>query len=194
MNISRSDRRVLAIGAVAVATLLAAGRGIPALRMWGDAREQAALAAIANLSRTRRAIARGDDARQSVTRLHELERLRADSMLSVATPALADARLARVLAEVADEAGVELVAIQAVAGPQRQLPRGHHVVRGRARISGGFDAIAFFLAGVESATPRLVVRTLTLNQGDARPGLGAETVRAELVVEALAVTGAAARP
>lgn len=196
LTIGRRDRRTLGVGALAVGAIVAVGRGIPAWSHWeGDHRSgaAAALRRVALVEARQRTLgALADSARSRGARLDSLH----DALVGADSPAEAGARLASLVAEMADESGVQVVA----ATVQADTTYVAGVARVATRVSATCDVqgLADLLQRLEGGDVLLAVRELAVSQPDpAAPAGKPEMLHLELLVEGLtmrpAVRAAAAR-
>ena len=185
-TLSARDRRTLAIGVAAMGSIVALGRGLPALARWERGRVEAAAEARARLRdetvAARLLPALTDSLRARRARLDSLE-----GVLFVGTlPAEASAQLAAVLAEYAEAAQLKVVSVQM---RQDTARAGAPLLRVGARLVGAGDvtALAGLLQAIETDESPLAVRELTVSQSEpAAPDTRPEILRLELFVEGLA--------
>ncbi len=186
------DRKLLAIGACVIVPLLAARYALPAARDWIDVRTAAAS------ERLRSAAAAGEEARLYAPMRDSLaarRRRRAayDSMFVAARSASeAGAALANALGDLADNSAVRIVSIQvrpdtgSASAGTATLSRVSIRATGVADVSG----LTALLRDVEGGNTLMAIRELTVTQPEPTlPDSKAETLRFDLVVEALAIIG-----
>lgn len=184
-SISARDRRILAIGTIAIAAMFGTARGLPMLRQWqadriADARELLdRRAAVARAARTTPALR--DSLRAKAARLAALD----SSLLHAPSSYAAAAQLASVLDDIADESTVKVSAMQLRA----DSVRGNGVVHVFVRLSGVTDVIGLgdLMRAIDDGQTMLRLAELTITQ--AEPGAAPsqpEALRIDVVVEALA--------
>ena len=184
--ISRRDRRVLAIGAGAIALLLLVSRGIPAWRRWdADARAGAAefLRDEAEARTQVRILPALVDSAEA--RRNRLSRL-APSLLDGESAASAGATLASILTGAAARAGVRLGSVQVNADTASASTFTRVSVRADA--TGDLQGITEMLQSLETAPELLAVRELSITQPDAGgPPDRPESLQVDLTVQGLAL-------
>ncbi|HEU0013975.1 MAG TPA: type II secretion system protein GspM [Longimicrobium sp.] len=185
-RMSDRDRRVLVMGAIAIALMLLLTRGLPAWRRWDrDARaaaaEMAAEAARAEAG-VRRLPAALDSLQARKARLVAL----GQSLLDGDTPAAAGATLASLVTGAAARAGVQTGSVQV--RPDTTAGATFSRIRVSADGVGDLPAITRMLTLLEGAPELLAVRALAITQPDAGgPADRAESLRVEITVEGLAL-------
>jgi hypothetical protein len=193
MQVSKRDRRVLLIGAIAVTAILVGGRGVPALLAFtGEERRHAEEA-------TARA-ARSEWLAHNANALsHALERSRGElarhesAFVAGTTGNAASANLAQIVSDAVAESDARLGAIRADA--DSTVARGDvaHVVA-HASITGDLESIATVLRTLEQGPPVLVISELSIAATQPNvPHDQAEQLQAELVVDGLYLPSAGER-
>jgi hypothetical protein len=186
-HVSRRDRRVLVAGAVAVATLLAFGRGVPAYVGWRRA----------TLAEARDAVDAAATAAHSVAglkaRLDSLDARRtrfvalAPAVVEGRSPAAAAGTLASLVTGAAARAGVRVNSVQ----PRPDSAGDGVFTRVSVRVDavGDVYGLGAFLAALEGGPELLAVRELAINQPEpaATPDR-VEELRIEMTVDGLALT------
>ena len=182
---SLNVRRTLALGACALAAILLFTRGLPASRAWNQERYSIALELRHQLEKSKGGVLHLDDTRRIASTLRAFLSSTEAWLLRGTSDGLRNAALASILSAAADEAGVELTSVQ----PRPDVPRPGTLllISARANLSGDVESVMYFLAALEMGTRNLRVRELTLSQPDITIASSRlETLRAEIVVEALA--------
>lgn len=184
--IGERDRRVLAIGGLAVALMLGLGKGLPAWRAWKNAAVaratlQTGRAADAEAS-VRGLRARIDTVEARQRRLGEL----APALLDGTTPAASGASLSAILSGAAARAGVRLNSVQVVPDSVKE-GRTFLRVALHADATGDVAGVTRMLALLEGGPELLAVRDLVITQPDPAGAQGPEQLHAELTVEGLAL-------
>lgn len=182
--VSARDRRTLLTGLLSCATVLGAGRGIPYWHDWRDGARQRVLASTSALTHAEAVLA----SRSQIDRGKQearVQRVWADSLtLEGATAAAGAAELARMVSDVADSARAKVMSLQVRADTSLHSTTSRASVRLIAL--GDITGLTAMLEDLESGAPLLVVRELSVSQGepigaDERP----EQLRVEIVVEGL---------
>jgi hypothetical protein len=184
-SMSARDRRTLVIGGSVVGSLLAIGRGGPALLEWqasqrGSAQElgvelNAARAARAGLSRLR------DSLGAQRARVAELD----STMLGAETASAAAAQLASTLEDLADDAHVKVGALQLRADSASASPVTEVAVRLTA-VADVYGLLAL-MRSIEGGDLLLTIRELSVSQPDpGAPDGKPETLRVDMTVGGLA--------
>jgi type II secretion system (T2SS) protein M len=184
LGLSQRDRRTLAVGLCAVASLFTIARGVPALHSWEADRTAEAQSAGQQLAALRRGLrilsVLRDTLRSRQARVVALD----SSLLFGASPSAIAADLASALEDLADDNALKVTAMQL---------RSDTVVRAglarvEVRITGITDVtgLAGFLRAVEADATPLVVRDLSVSQpeptaGDAKP----EALRVDMLVASI---------
>jgi type II secretion system (T2SS) protein M len=184
-GISHRDRRTLIVGALSMGSIVAAGRGLPALRAWESSRTTAATEARDQLALAETGAGRLREVRDSATaRWRRLNALRSP-LLSGATPEAAASTLASLLEKLADEEGVD---VETVMLRPDSVVR-FDLVRVAVRLTAESDVegLLGFLFAVETQTEPLAIRELSVTQPEpaALPSKP-EALRFEVVVQTLA--------
>lgn len=181
-ELARRSRLVSVLGVVASVAVLA--RAGPALSRWNEEQQAHAARARRQVIELRAGLARRNEMQRLIAVQRELIDSRDEWLLAAEDSVVSDAALSAILEAAAEEAGVQLMAVQAVAGDSS---RGETVrLRARATVAGDLEAVMHFLAVLEDAPSRLAVREMMLAQPNVAIARSqAETMRVELVVEAL---------
>lgn len=158
----RSDGRTVIMGAVVIATILAAGRGIPAIVRWQRSSIQASRAEL----RARRNDA-GLASRLPVLR----DRRRGvgaltaglDSVeITAPTAVAAGARLMNVINELAQDAGVEVSSARLDERDREQSRRAAIGVQ----LDGGLEDLVVFLSTLEAGPPAMAVTDFSITSAN----------------------------
>jgi hypothetical protein len=185
LAVSARDRRTLILGGSAIGSLFALGRGLPALIRWQSTRIGEATAAVSDLMNAR-AGRRVLPALRDSVRAREARIAVIDStVVTGPTPSAAAARLASALEEMADEARVNVSAMQLVADSATAGGVTHVGVR----LTGVGDVYGLLalMRAVEGGEALLAVRELAISQADpAAPSAKAEALRIDMMVVGLA--------
>jgi hypothetical protein len=184
--ISARDRRVLAMGAGIITSLVALTRGIPAGLDWQRRTVLEATSMAADLAGARRSVrslpALRDSLRIRSNRLAALD----STLLSGPSSAAAAADLSSILENIAEDAGIRVSSFQI--GADSASPGWPNRVRVRVVGVGDVVALADFLRAVEGSGTPLVVRELVVAQPDPLgPASRPETLRLEILVESIAL-------
>ena len=185
VTVSSRDRRTLTIGVAVVCTLLTVGKGVPAWRRWADAQRANAIEHVRQLTISRQGVRQLVAMRDSTAvRTARVATLMEQLVVARSVPQAA-AALASVLAGDADWAGVKVFTLSV--RPDSAARNGFARVGVRVSAEGDVDGLTRYLRRVEADSLLLAVRDLTVNQPDpGAPDTKAETLRLELLVEALA--------
>lgn len=182
---SPRDRRTLAIGLVACASLVAIARGLPLWRSWlsESAAEAARLELAASFAES--GTMNGRAAAESLT-VRSARLLALDSALVDAeSPSNAAAYLSTLVADVADQSAVKLGAVRLRVDTMRA--RGKFARVGvAANATGDIRGVIDLLVGLEEGFPAVAVRELTISQPE--PGAATdrpEMLRVDFVIDAL---------
>ncbi|MGH7655107.1 MAG: type II secretion system protein GspM [Gemmatimonadaceae bacterium] len=193
LSVGQRDRWTLVIGIVACGAIVGAGRGVPVLRAWVAARLAAAAGAEQQLASAEAAAGMAASIESNASRARQRAASADAALIHGVTPSAAGAALSTLLSDRADSTGlgVSSETVRADTGFTRGF------ARARVRLSATSDirGLTRFLADVEGSPHLLAVRDLTISQSD--PGAGddrPETLRIEIVVEALVRPAVAARP
>lgn len=183
---TRRERRVLVAGAAGVVMIVACARGVPAWLAWQRGANARAAELGTRVIQVRRAVASARATQDSL--VHRSGRLDALTSRLIAgdTPAAAAATLAALLSDTAEGAAVRVNSLQV--RPDSVGRATFTRVAVRVDATGDVDGLTQFLLALETDSTVLVVRELSITQPDpAAPSDRAEALRAEVLVEALAV-------
>lgn len=184
-SLSRRDRRVLAIGAVAVLGIALVGRGAPAFLAYAADRRQSAADVAQRASRTEWLV------RNAAMLQRELGRVRVDlaqldsALLDGDTPTAASAMLAALVSDAVADTDARLASIRLSAdttGKPSELLR----VVAHASITGDLLSIAAVLQTLEAGPQLLAVSELSI--ATTQPGIAptqTEHLQVELSVDGL---------
>jgi hypothetical protein len=186
LALSPRDRRTLVAGVLAVAIIAAGGRVVPKWRAWDEhARTSAAelTGEVASLeSQLKRLPALRDSARLRAARA-VVARAR---LLEAPTVGAAGADLSTHVADLADELGIRVSAVQI--RPDTLFRAGYARVAVSLTATGDVAHLADLLTALEANDLLMAVRELTITPADVLlPDGRPETIRFQLLVEALAV-------
>lgn len=186
-RLTSRDRRVLAVGAVACATLAIGARGIPVLLRWTHDSRAAAAQLVGEERRARTSIAHAIETRDTLAARNARYLALAPRLLDGETAAGAGGALASIVSGAAAASSVRLGSVQIRADTVR---RGVFTsVAVRADLTGDIGGIAAMLAMLESGPALLAVRELSITQPEpAAADDRAEVLRADVVVEGLMLT------
>lgn len=183
-SLSPRDRRVLAIGAITVAVLVAGTKGVPAWLAWvRDTRVEATEFA-REATRAQGSVATSGALRDSLAaRRARLEEL-GPSIIESESPAVAAGALAEILSNAAAESNVRLGSVQLRTDTTSRSAFSRVGVR--AEFTGDIIGVASMLYLLEGGAELLAIRELSITQpepaaGDDRP----EALRVSLLVEGL---------
>ncbi|HVX41704.1 MAG TPA: hypothetical protein VHB25_19240 [Gemmatimonadaceae bacterium] len=183
--LSSRDRRVLAVGTIAIVVMLGGGRGLPRVRQWQGERVAEALAlldrrtAVARAARTLPALR--DSLRVRNARLAVLD----SSLLHASTAYAAAAALASALDDIADASAVKVGAMQLRADSAQSNGMAHVYVR----LTGVADVIGLgdLLRATDDGQMMLRLVEITVTQADpAAAEAKTEALRIDVLVEGLA--------
>lgn len=171
--LSRGDRRALAWGVAAIATLLGGSRAVREWRSWD---REARAAAVERIIEAEQAEASVRELRETVDSLEQRkERLvaLAPALLDTESPGAAAAALASLVSSTAASAGLQVQAIQVAADSAGTVmfPR----VSARADLIGDIHGLAALLQALERGPTLLSIRQLSITQ----PEPGAPSTRPE---------------
>lgn len=184
LGLSQRDRRTLAVGLCAVASLFTIARGVPALRSWEADRTAEAQSAGQQLAALRSGLEILSTLRDTL-RARQARAVALDSsLLFGASPSAIAADLASALDDLADHNALKVTAMQLRS--DTVVTAG--LVRVEVRITGITDVtgLAGFLRAVEADATPLVVRDLSVSQpeptaSDAKP----EALRVDMLVASI---------
>jgi len=188
VGLSARDRRTLTVGALAVGSLFALGRGLPGLLQWQETQLRRATIVMGELDSARVASRDVPLLRDSLVatrmRLMALD----STILSGPTPSAAAATLAAVLGDMASDAAVKVSAMQLNADSVASNSLAQVGVRMTA-IADVYGLMAL-LRAIEGGDTLLVVREIAVNQPEpAAPANKQESLRVEVSVAALVRIG-----
>jgi hypothetical protein len=185
ITLSRRDRRVLALGAIGVTTILVAGRGVPSLIALTREHRRRADAATARAVRSEWLVRDAGALNRALGR-SRVELARHDSALvSGTTAGAASANLAELVSHAVAETDARLGAIRADADSDAASGDVAHVVA-HASISGDLLSLATVLRTLEQGPHMLVVSELSIATTQPNvPRNQVEQLQAELVVDGL---------
>jgi hypothetical protein len=181
---SAQDRRTLFTGLGACLFIVLSGRTVPVWRNWRSSVQERLAASTAALDRAAATLTVQGGVNRA--RLHVLAELHgADSLtLHALGPAAGAAQLAAIVGEAADSAHAKLNSMQIRADTNARTA----MSRSSVRLSATADVagLVSLLETLESGAPLLVVRELTVTQGDPMsPDERPEQLRIDLVVEGM---------
>ena len=188
-SLSPRDRRVLAIGAITVAVLVAGSKGMPAWLSWvRDTRAEAAELA-REAARARSSVTTSGGLRDSLSarraRLGEL----APSIIEGDTPAVAAGALLELLSNAAEESNVRLGSVQLRTDTTSRATFSRVGVR--ADFTGDIIGVASMLYLLEGGAELLSIRELSITQPEPAAGDDRqEALRVSLLVEGLMLPAA----
>jgi hypothetical protein len=183
----RREMRVLVAGIATIASLVAAGRGVPAWYRWHDRVTQRAADVRRELDRARARVRDSGAVRDSLaTRAKRMSALM-PALVSRSAPAQAAGELAALIGDAAQEAGMRVASLQV--RPDTVRGSGYTRVAVRADLVGDVAGLSAVLATLESGLPLLDVRELSVTQPElASAGGRPEALRVQLFVVGLAET------
>lgn len=190
-RLSPRDRRTLLGGVGAIAAIVALGRGLPAWRRWDAETRAGAAELVAEAARAEASVRDERPTRDSLAARNGRFLALAPRLLEGATPATAAANLSAVVSGVAtlSNVRVESVELQSDSGGAGSFRR----VAVRASLVGDVRGVMATLAALERGPTLLAIRELAITQTEqAGPEDRAEVLRAQLVVEGLALAPRAA--
>jgi len=184
-SVSPRDRRTLAGGLALCMTIALGGRIAPAWRSWQDDAHTRRAAATAELQRSREALALQAALTRAVARSSASLAALDTTLIQSSSPADAAAQLASMVGITADDAHLQVGALQI---RYDSVARGELVTASvRLSATGDVRGLAALLRGIEVGTPLVVVRDLSVAQGDlSSPDERAEQLHIDLTVESLA--------
>jgi len=190
VSLSRRDRRVLIIGAVAIGSIVAFGKGWPAIRTWEAARVAAAAEVRERLTVAERNAALMPFVRDSAaSRARRLEALRSRLIRGASADAAA-ASLGALVEKIAADEGVDVLTM--TLRPDTLIRHGLARVAVRFGAEGDVDGLINLLTALEGHDRPLVVRELSVVQPEPMaPASRAEALRFDLTVETVARVGSA---
>lgn len=186
LGISQRDRRTLIVGVSVVGTVLAIGRGLPAVSDWESTQRREAESTAERLAQLRDGLrslpALRDSLRARTARLAELD----TTLIRGVSPAAIAAAFASALGDIADENALRVSTLQL----RSDSVATQGLARVEVRVTGVTDVagLAGFLRAVEGNAMPARVRELNISQpeplaGEAKP----ETLRVDVLVEGLGV-------
>ena len=186
---SPRDRKTLMVGVLGIATIVAAGRAIPMWRAWDEQTRTNAAELSTQLAsleeRLKLLPALRDSARvRGVRAVAARERL-----IEAPTVATAGAALATQVADIADDLGLKVSAVQI--RPDTLFRSGFARVAVSFTATGDVMHLVDLLAALEASDALMAVRELTVTPADVLlPDGRPEVIRFQLLIEALAVKSA----
>ena len=185
--LSSRDRRALQLGLAVVTALVVFGRGCPAWRRWEGATRAAAEESVETTARLEAAVRTSAAVRDSATaRTARFSGLR-DSVIVAPTHAEAGATLAAALSELTDNEAVRVLSMS-IRGQSNGLSSRRVAVR--LSFVTDTDGLVRVLRRLEGDALFLAVRELSVEHSETGKEAQAGELRIELVVEAVAITGA----
>jgi hypothetical protein len=185
-RISPRDRRVLALGALTVAGIIAVGRGLPAWRRWQSDSRASATELRAEVQRAERSVRAAPATRDSLAARSRRFLDLGPALVAGETPAAAAATLASLVSGAAASAGVRTVAVQV--RPDTLGKAFFTRVAVRADLVGDVQGLTALLGALERGPSLLAIRELSMSQAEpAAPLDRAEVLRAQILVEGLAL-------
>ena len=184
-SLSLRDRRTLIVGVAVCATIAFGGRIAPAWRSWQAAAQTRRMTATLELERGREAVVLRDALARAVERSTRSLAGMDTMLIQASSPAEGAAQLASMVGATADDAHVQVGALQI---------RYDSVARGglasatiRLSATGDVRGLAALLRGVEAGTPLVIVRELSVSPSDpVGTDEREEQLHVELTVESLA--------
>jgi hypothetical protein len=184
---ARREVRVLVTGITTIASLIVAGRGMPALYRWHERVTQRAATVRRELDGARARVRDSGAVRDSLAMRAKRMSALMPALVSRSAPAQAAGELAALIGDAAQEAGVRVASLQV--RPDTARSSGYTRVAVRADLVGDVVGLSAMLAALESGLPLLDVRELSITQPElASSGGRPEALRVQLFVVGLAET------
>jgi hypothetical protein len=187
--LSASDRRTIVVGLVVMAGTVALSRAAPHVRRHAEARQRSALIAARELVNARRGLEQGDAVHEQLRAVRAANTTLHGWVLMAGSLSHVNVTMHRALSDAAAAHGLEVMSVAPAPEPKTGASgaRQMRAVRARAVIVGDLAPLARFLARIESARPRFLVRQMTLSRSDGMAsGQIASPIRCELIVEMVA--------
>ena len=184
-SLSPRDRRTLIVGVTSCVSIAFGGRIAPAWRAWQTDAQTRRMTAMQELERSREALALQEALARAVARSAYVLAAMDTTLIRASSPAEGAAQLASMVGITADESQVQVGALQI---RYDTLARGGlSSATVRLSATGDVKGLAALLRGVESGTPLVIVRDLSVTPGDPLgPDEREEQLHVELTVESLA--------
>ena len=178
------DRRAIIVGVATIGSVIAMGRGVPLWREWDlDQRARATiiLTRAAEFDRTLLTMPHLADSARRVAKAYANA---SSTLLVEASPTVASARLAELVADAADEAAVRVTSVQIK--PDSAFLDHFARVTVRLAATGDIESLIDLLQALEDNDTLLAVKELWVTPSDpAAPGTKAEALRFQILVQAL---------
>ncbi|MDR0786907.1 MAG: hypothetical protein LBG44_03475 [Gemmatimonadota bacterium] len=189
-SLSPRERLMLTLGAAVIAFLLVFVKGIPALLVWQSEQVAEVREAVLQAARAEEGVQALAALRDSLEQRHHQLAEQNASLLREETISSAAGALTTHLSRMAARSSIQLDGLQIRSD---SVWTGTHArVAVRAGATGDVRAITRFLADLEAGRPLVVVREFSISQPmPAAAPYEPETLRLELLVEALALSGPA---
>jgi hypothetical protein len=189
LAMSSRDRKTLAAGVVGILMILAAGRVIPLWREWDGQSRTSAVELTAQLASL-------EEQLELLPVLRDSARVRGvraaaawERLIESPTAGAAGANLATQVADIADDLGVKVSAVQI--RPDTLFRSGFARVAVSFTATGDVTHLTDLLAALEASDALMAVRELTVTPADVLlPDGRPEVIRFQLLIEALAVKSA----
>jgi hypothetical protein len=187
-TLAARDRRVLVLGAGAIAVMIAGVRGVPALRAWSTASVASAREVVSEADKAERSVRGGEGLRDSMRVRGARFLALAPALLDGSSSAAASATLASLISGAAATADAKLGAVHVRLDTARVSRSAFARVSARADLTADVRGLSRFLLALERGPTLLAIRELSVTQPE--PGAGSdrpEMLRVDVVVEGLAL-------
>ena len=185
LSLSQRDRRAVIGGMLTIVAVLGGGRVVPRVNQWSESVRKSARALDDQLSDEAASIRDLRRARDSLI-ARQVRLLALDSLiLEGETPPLAAASLAELVSDVAEDADVQISAVQLRCDTSAK--RSFVLVEVEVSATGDLASVAAFLSQLESGTKLLRLKSLALvaQQASGQVSDKAQSVRADVTVVGL---------
>ncbi|HEU4722064.1 MAG TPA: type II secretion system protein GspM [Gemmatimonadaceae bacterium] len=184
--LSPRDRQALLGGLLGMALIVAGGRAIPRWREWDEQARTSAAESANELASLDAQLAQLPALRDSARVRSARAAAARERLIEAPTVGAAAAELATQVADIADELGVRVSAVQI--RPDTLFRSGYARVAVSLTATGDVTHVADLLNAVESSDALMAVRELTITPADVLlPDGRPETIRFQLLIEALAM-------
>ena len=188
--LSPRDRKTLLGGLLAVAAIAAGGRAVPRWREWDEQARTSATELTAEVAALETRLKQLPELRDSARARAVQATAARERLIEAATVGAAGATLTSLVTDMADELGVKVSAVQI--RPDTLFRGGYARVAVSLTAAGDVAHLADLLTALESSESLIAVRELTVTPADVLlPDGRPETIRFQLLVEALAVKAVA---
>lgn len=185
---SPRDRKTLIGGLLGMATIVGAGRAIPRWREWDERARSSAVELTSEVAALEAQLAQLPALRDTARARHARALAARERLIEAPTAGAAGAELATQVADIADDLGIKVSAVQIRS--DTLFRSGFARVAVSLTATGDITHLADLFTALESSEALMAVRELTVTPADVfLPDGRPETIRFQLLVESLAVKG-----